>query len=411
MATKVRVITRAELYVKVWASPVSKVAEEFGMSGNGLRKLCTRNKVPCPQRGYWAKLQAGKDVSRIELPPRPGKEIITLDEVATESHRRRGKDIVQTKAHSFDVIITRDPAAPPHPLVTETQTSLQKTDGTISREAVHGKRRKERQARGELRQIDVEVVNRPPLIDHGRVIGSGELRHCLVSSQLRSRALALLETLILTGESGGLSFDLSGSAMFVSHNSEKAEIRIFEVLEERKNPSRDKLDQILSPMIKVPSGQLRLTIQAPSFFTLIRVSDQPKNPLENQIVAALSKTLRGLSRIPARREAEGIRLEELALKWEAAKRREDEAAARREIEQEQRHQESDRQAQFFKDAALWAECERARQYITEVLRLAKQRGPEAIIKANHWAEWATGVVDARDPVQKALSDFADGAAT
>lgn len=400
-----RQITRTELHKKIWTHPISTVAKEFGLSDNGLRKLCVRNEVPCPPRGFWAKLQAGKDVSRIALRPRQGKETITLDRAATESRRRRNKDLIRTEAHSFDAVVSRNPAEPPHPLIAKTKAALDKTDAAIDQEAVRDKLRKERQARGEPWQVDEEAVNRPRRIDHGRIVGSDDLRYCLVSPELRTRALELLEKLILTGELGGMSFAISGSDMLVSHNGENVDIQIFESLEKRKNPSRDELDQLLSPMIKVPSGQLRLTIQAREFFAPIRIADEPLNPLENQIIAVLGRTLRGLARIPRNREAERVRQRERELKWENEAQLAREAAIRRQIEEDRQREESDRQARLFANAALWTECERVRQYIGEILRQAESRGSEAVAEAKRWAEWASHVVDSRDPARKELNEI------
>ena len=45
-----------------------RLAPELGLSDVGLAKLCRRWDVPVPERGYWAKRQAGKTVSRQELP-------------------------------------------------------------------------------------------------------------------------------------------------------------------------------------------------------------------------------------------------------------------------------------------------------------------------------------------------------
>jgi len=51
---------------------MSRLAEEFGISGNGLAKICDRMDVPYPPRGYWAKKEAGKPVIAFKLPPRKG---------------------------------------------------------------------------------------------------------------------------------------------------------------------------------------------------------------------------------------------------------------------------------------------------------------------------------------------------
>ena len=65
--------TRQELYDLVWTRPVRKLAEEFGLSDVGLAKACKKANIPRPPRGYWAKLTAGKSVTRRELPARgPG---------------------------------------------------------------------------------------------------------------------------------------------------------------------------------------------------------------------------------------------------------------------------------------------------------------------------------------------------
>ena len=41
---------------------------QYGISENGLKKICVRLNVPYPPRGYWAKLGAGKSVRKAPLP-------------------------------------------------------------------------------------------------------------------------------------------------------------------------------------------------------------------------------------------------------------------------------------------------------------------------------------------------------
>ena len=53
------ILTRRDLYELVWATPLSKLADQFGISDRGLAKICERHRVPSPPRGYWAKLEAG----------------------------------------------------------------------------------------------------------------------------------------------------------------------------------------------------------------------------------------------------------------------------------------------------------------------------------------------------------------
>jgi hypothetical protein len=61
-------LTRAELYEKVWTTPMQKLAKEFGLSDVGLSKLCHRHEIPVPGRGYWARIRSGQTPGRVPLP-------------------------------------------------------------------------------------------------------------------------------------------------------------------------------------------------------------------------------------------------------------------------------------------------------------------------------------------------------
>lgn len=64
----IAVISREELYEKVWALPMAKLAPEFGVSDRALAKICIRNSIPYPGLGYWRKLEVGEKVKKIALP-------------------------------------------------------------------------------------------------------------------------------------------------------------------------------------------------------------------------------------------------------------------------------------------------------------------------------------------------------
>jgi len=58
---------RQKLFDEVWATPVTKLAKEYGLSDVGLRKICVSLDVPLPPRGYWAKLAASKTIPKPAL--------------------------------------------------------------------------------------------------------------------------------------------------------------------------------------------------------------------------------------------------------------------------------------------------------------------------------------------------------
>jgi hypothetical protein len=61
-------LTREELYARIWAEPIDRLAPKFGISGVGLAKLCRRHQIPVPGRGYWARRAAGQRVIQTPLP-------------------------------------------------------------------------------------------------------------------------------------------------------------------------------------------------------------------------------------------------------------------------------------------------------------------------------------------------------
>lgn len=65
---KRQTLQRSELYRMVWEEPLSKIAPRLGLSDVGLRKICVRNNIPVPQRGYWAKAASGQKSNPAPLP-------------------------------------------------------------------------------------------------------------------------------------------------------------------------------------------------------------------------------------------------------------------------------------------------------------------------------------------------------
>jgi hypothetical protein len=60
-------LSREELYAAVWETPMSRLADQYGISDNGLAKICRREDIPYPPRGYWAKHAVGKAPERSSL--------------------------------------------------------------------------------------------------------------------------------------------------------------------------------------------------------------------------------------------------------------------------------------------------------------------------------------------------------
>lgn len=81
---------RSELYVKVWAKPMTQLAAELGISDVGLAKACRRHAVPAPPRGYWAKLKAGQKPPQTPLPT-PELDVVVQFATSDPEERERQK--------------------------------------------------------------------------------------------------------------------------------------------------------------------------------------------------------------------------------------------------------------------------------------------------------------------------------
>lgn len=80
--------TRQELYDLVWSEPMKKLAPRFSISDVALAKACRRADIPVPERGYWARLQAGKAIIKRPLAPRDlgMSDGVSIGEDPYESH-------------------------------------------------------------------------------------------------------------------------------------------------------------------------------------------------------------------------------------------------------------------------------------------------------------------------------------
>ncbi len=87
------VITRGELYERVWTTPVRRLAQEFGISDVALSKLCRRRNIPLPPRGYWARQVVGKAPVRPPLPealPQHDRPVVFLERPRTTARSPAG---------------------------------------------------------------------------------------------------------------------------------------------------------------------------------------------------------------------------------------------------------------------------------------------------------------------------------
>lgn len=118
-----REVSREELYRQVWQTPMSRLALEYGISGNGLAKICDRLKVPYPKRGYWARKTAGQKVITFRLPPsdEDTPQSVTITPTSPPPLPQKLPDEIQTKSEAAraeaTTIAVSDRLLRPHPII------------------------------------------------------------------------------------------------------------------------------------------------------------------------------------------------------------------------------------------------------------------------------------------------------
>lgn len=119
--------TRTELYLLVSATPLSKVAPQFGISATALAALCKKHDVPCPGSGHWTRKLLGLPVALQPLPanedevieiPLPKRRLTTPKAAPTKTKPSNGEHVDERSTISAEPIV-KQRLSKPHPIVAE----------------------------------------------------------------------------------------------------------------------------------------------------------------------------------------------------------------------------------------------------------------------------------------------------
>lgn len=81
--------TRLELFDLVWQKPMTHLSKELGLSDVGLRKICVKFGIPLPARGYWSRLQHGRNDPKPEIEFENNNPLILLPDESTAQSREQ----------------------------------------------------------------------------------------------------------------------------------------------------------------------------------------------------------------------------------------------------------------------------------------------------------------------------------
>jgi len=96
---------------------MSKLAKRYGLSDRGLAKICARNDIPCPPRGYWAKKESGRNVHRKPLPRKDIDQTIEIRANSFNACNSELKGEISLMKQRGNPIVVSDNLRNPHRLV------------------------------------------------------------------------------------------------------------------------------------------------------------------------------------------------------------------------------------------------------------------------------------------------------
>lgn len=363
-------LTREELYEKMWSRPALSLAEEFGISGRGLGKICTRLETPVPPRGYWAKLAAGKHVIKIPLPTAksdvPSEILIQPSPESPEAGlSEKVREEVAAVLEIRDQIQVPETLRNPHPIV----------KGWLEQKR---ERRKVDQLSGRRSE--------PPLVETER------------------RKLRILSAIFAETEKLGHAVKETHGEAYFEIGAQRLDYRLFE-------PSKQAVIQL--------SDEERRRSWNPVIAT--RTDLQPTGELCFEITTWISEPIRKRWREGKRKNLEEqlgdliaglIKAAAIVKEWErvrAEEERQRQELARQRMEQERlRRIDAARWRHVIELAMASRQASIVRGFLDELEERAKKTAGEHELAAEtrDWFSWARNRADAADPVFKLAAAIA-----
>lgn len=354
-------VTRQELYDLVWSKPMSKLALEYNLSDNGLRKICKKYEIPLPLLGHWQKIQYNKKVKVIPLPKDfKGEDSITLNKGETKENEgitnfsKLLKEITDDTTLSFKV---SDKLSNPDKLISEAKENLAN---------------KSKEKYGVYRGITTT---------------SNDIINISVAPKNCNRALRIMDKIIKLLKQRGHNVIVKYDTTYVVIREEEIKIRL-----------RERLKRITIPDAKYSWGS---TDYIPTGILTFKVDEYPekefydnnKQTLEEQIPKILTKLELVSDKIKRDNEEREIRHQEYK------KQREIEEAIKK------RHaNEIENFKKLLEDSERWKKASDLRNFIKELESNAIKEN-KLSEELSNWIKWSNDKADWYDPLVNKNDDL------
>jgi hypothetical protein len=386
-------LNREVLFEQVWSTPMSKLCKVYDMTDQGLRKACIKLQIPLPQRGHWAKIAAGYQIDRPNLPPFSEGAAPK----AAEGTMRMAK-LIGSATPPVSVVAHEVPVVPlkAEQLHVAIRGVLLDFD-TAAEEALRWKKKfdwEQENPGKQYRGVQPRFGSWQYFADAGQLLRATHKRSFMrVSLSAYKRGFQLLNSLIEQLEQAGFSVELpkDRERLRATRDAATVSIRLAEKLEvgQRKElNSWSKEARFVRTL--TPTGRLFIGIEQVGYGET-QVADRSGFPLENRFADVMAAVEDRLQRSidtqtewarqrERSEERERVRQEEARLR-EVAKRAEEAEQARRQA--------------LLKEAKDWQQASTLRTYLAH-LEERRSAGGQAMDTFDEWVSWANEVANQLD---------------
>ncbi len=366
--SKGKLVTREELYVQVWQTPMSKLAGQYGVSDSGLRKICDRLNVPYPARGYWAKKAAGYNVTTRKLPTQkentPKGAYIRATSLNKKVRPEVKAAIAEMRLKNPRIHIPKR-LVKPHPII--------------------GKWLKENENQWAQYRREFDPVRRQ-IWKPEKLTGTDKRIHLILQGLFN--ALEAKGGKIKQNDRGGLAVEFKQEE--VEFNMREKLKQIYRPLTEEEKESVFYRDRTTMREL-VPTGCLVFTIRTwlPENMRHEWV-ESSNHTMEDMLADIVATILAAIPLFVARR------------KQEEEEKRQSEIKRQQRLEEERyRKQEDDRWQCFINMANIWQEVETARRFLSKLKQMPRDDSRELGDKTmEQWIRWAEEQLDLRNPMNQ-----------
>ncbi len=394
---------RLSLYEEVWSEPLTRLGKKYGLSDNGVRKVCIAMNIPLPKAGHWAKIAAGHQIPRTPLPVNSSITVYVSNPKQAEplSQEKAEDDIWLEQQESFEsdpanhIAVELQPKKF-HPLLLDTRSRLiDKIKESVKQRAEAQK--EANRPRGKVWEPNINSASLSYFEQRGQILDLYKRDMPFRFTPLTyERGLAIANTLFYSAEKRGFEIIKAKDTnnLCIKINGGEVYIRISEKLrDEVVNPNNfSEIDRLIGrTKIKVPTGILRFHLSSAGTSSETEIADTNDKLLHDNLNLVFCK----IYKLVTRSKEKHREWAEWSRKCAEENQQREEREKIRKEELRLQEIEAQKRKNLLKDANDWQNAELIYRYVNHLSTLGNNRDKEFL----EWKEWAINVARDLDPTE------------